>query len=349
MGSALRAPGVVVGADLHLDRGFESVGSIDLFGAEVKGEIWLNGAHLNRGAAHWSLSAPELKVGGGVYCRAGFTAEGGVNLFRASIGSTLEFHGARLTGSDGLALRAPGLTVASNVVLSSGFTSVGGIDLSRAVIGGVLDIDGSRLSGSCVTLANAAITTMRGEPTASPDCWRVNHLAYTSLEPYRPAAQRLVWLRENRDGYHPQPYEQLARYYRDLGHDDQARTVLLAKQRHRRQGLSRIAQAWGYLQDAAVGYGYRPLRALAWLGVLVTVMTGYFWRYPPRATDPATAPRFEPVIYALDNLVPVLGLGQKSAYVATGAGQWIAWTGALAGWVLATTVVTAATRALARS
>jgi uncharacterized protein YktB (UPF0637 family) len=34
--------------------------------------------------------------------------------------------------------------------------------------------------------------------------------------------------------------------------------VLLAKHRNRRRQLNSPARLWGYLQDAAVGYGYRP-------------------------------------------------------------------------------------------
>ena len=96
-----------------------------------------------------------------------------------------------------------------------------------------------------------------------------------------------------------------------------------------------------------MGYGYRPGRASLWLIALVAALSGYFAVSAPRGRHPGT--RFQPVIYSLDLLVPVLGLGHQSAYVPTGAGEWAAWTGTLAGWVLATTIVAAVTRAIARS
>jgi hypothetical protein len=173
-------------------------------------------------------------------------------------------------------------------------------------------------------------------------------LTYEALDPYRPAKAALPWVGSRERPYHPQPYEQLATYYRSLGHDEQARTVQLAKQRHRRRGLRLPARAWGHVQDAALGYGYRPGRALLWLAALVTAMSSYFAEYPPHPVSTAT-PHFQPVIYALDILIPVLGLGQKNAYVPTGSGQWIAWAGVLAGWVLATTIIAAVTRAISRN
>lgn len=254
---------------------------------------------------------------------------------------------ASLTNPDGLALRGRGISVGADVTLSNGFAADGGIDLADAAIRGALDLGQARLSGVALTLTGAQIGTLRGEPADAPAAWNLNGLTYASLDPYRPAPHALTWLRTSTSSFHPQPYEQLARYYRSLGHDEQARTVQLAKQRHRRQGLRPVVRLWGYLQDTALGYGYRPGRALLWLIALVAALSGYFTAFPPRAVV-TPAPHFQPVIYALDLLVPVLGLGQKSAYVPTGAGQWVAWAGTLVGWILATTILAAITRAITR-
>ena len=303
---------------------------------------------LSGGAARWGLSAPLLKVRGGVYCRGGFGCDGSVNLFGAQIGSTLEFEGATLTNSGDLALRAPRLSVDSDLILSRGFAATGGIDLTGAAIRGALDLEQAHLSDATIALVGAQVGTLRGEPFDAPRAWAMDGLTYESLDPPPAVARALRWLRAGAGSYHPQPYEQLARYYRGLGHDEQARTVHLAKQRHRRRGLRLAARWWGHIQDAVLGYGHRPGRVLLWLIVLVAALSGYFAAFPPRVVA-GSAPRFQPVIYALDLLVPVLGLGQKSAYVPIGAGEWVAWAGTLAGWVLGTTILTAVTRAIARN
>jgi hypothetical protein len=163
-----------------------------------------------------------------------------------------------------------------------------------------------------------------------------------------PASRRLAWLQRAGDSHHPQPYEHLAEHYRQLGQDDDARAVLLARQRLRRRSLRLPARLWGYLEDATVGYGYRPGRALVWLLALTAVVAVVFLITPPRPIQP-NHPGFQPAAYALDLILPILDLGQEKAFVPVGATQWIAWTSALAGWLLATTVIAGITRRLVRS
>ena len=126
-----------------------------------------------------------------------------------------------------------------------------------------------------------------------------------------PARKRLDWLNRSVD-YAPQPYEQLARYYRRLGHDDQARCVLLAKQRQRRRQRPWSARSSGWLQDALAGYGYAPGRALLLLaGEFVTGWLVFSARHPG-PMDSAHHPAFDAALYTLDVLIPVSALGQAS-------------------------------------
>ena len=245
-----------------------------------------------------------------MYCNAGFHAVGCVNLFGATIGSTLEFDGATLSNPEGTALRAPGSVVRADITCTGGFRAAGAIDLSGARIGGELRLAAATFASTEADLRKADIRVLSGELSSWPGQLRLNELTYTALEPYLPADQRLSWLHRDPGGYQPQPYEQLAACYRRLGHDEQARIVLLAKHRHRTKRLRLAAKVWGHVQDAAVGYGYRPARAFAWLALLVTVTAIYFTANPPHAIGTGS-PRFQPVIYAFDTVVPVLDLGSR--------------------------------------
>jgi hypothetical protein len=149
----------------------------------------------------------------------------------------------------------------------------GAIDLSGARIEGSLRLADATFTGSTADLRNAGIRMLSGQPLHWPGEIRLRELTYTAIEPYLAAPQWLGWLQRDPDGYQPRPYEQLAAYYRRVGQDEQARTVLLARQRHHRQRLRLLARAWGHLQDAAIGYGYRPARAFGWL-VLLLMMRG---------------------------------------------------------------------------
>jgi hypothetical protein len=64
--------------------------------------------------------------------------------------------------------------------------------------------------------------------------------------------------------------------------------------------------------------------------------------------DPSAAPHFNPVIYTLDLLLPVVNLGQKYAHNPTGFEQWLSYLLTAAGWLLATTIATSITRIITR-
>jgi len=89
------------------------------------------------------------------------------------------------------------------------------------------------------------------------------------------------------------------------------------------------------------------LRALAWLLTTITTLAVYTDAHPAHPATPS-APSFNPVAYAIDVALPTLDLGQQKALIASGPGQWVNWAVALAGWILATTVVAAVSRTLTR-
>jgi hypothetical protein len=235
------------------------------------------------------------------------------------------------------------------VSFTGGFAASGDIDLAGSRIGGELELADTTFTGTMMDLRGADVGELHAAPTCLPDRFHINGLTYTALQPYLPAAQRLEILRRDEGGYEPQPYEQLAAYYRTLGYDEQARTVLLAKQRHRRRELNPGAKAWGYLQDAGIGYGYRPGRALLWLIALVALTAAYFAAYPPHVIGSSSHVYFQPIIYAFYAVVPVVNIGQPNLYTAGATGQWIIWIAQLAGWTLATTVIAGVTRVLSRN
>jgi len=97
-----------------------------------------------------------------------------------------------------------------------------------------------------------------------------------------------------------------------------------------------------------VGYGYKPWRAAACLAVLLALGSIVYALAPPRPLQPGAAPHFNPVIYTLNLLVPVVDLGQRDAFNPAGLEQWLSYVLIAAGWVLATTIATGAARVLRR-
>jgi hypothetical protein len=164
-----------------------------------------------------------------------------------------------------------------------------------------------------VDLSRTKVALLQDEPTAWPPSLVMEGTVYDNIRPVLPAAERLPWLERDPEGFTPQPYEQLATVYQRHGQDADARTVLVAKQRSMRSTLALPARPWSLLQDATVGYGYRPLRAVWLLTCLLVIGSLLFRTWPPAPVGGGPYPRFHPVIYTLDLLLPLVDLGQERA------------------------------------
>jgi hypothetical protein len=197
-----------------------------------------------------------------------------------------------------------------------------------------------------VDLHDARIGVLHDDPAAWPAAVRLEGLRYESLDPALSGDQRLGWLSRDAGGYVPSAYEQLAAMYRRLGRGEQARVIQLAKQRRRRPTLSPAARVWSYLQDWTVGYGYRPGRAAAGLILLWAVGSLAFSLHHPPPTAGADPRTFQPVIYTLGLLMPVIDFQQEDTFTPQGAQSWLAFVLIAAGWILTTTVAAAILRGL---
>ncbi|MGP3980105.1 hypothetical protein [Streptomyces sp. KR80] len=199
----------------------------------------------------------------------------------------------------------------------------GRVDLSNAVVG--------RLVDSAQSWPSIGGLELRG-------------FTYETLIPvdHFPLTRRLEWLYAATPEYSPEPYDRLAASLRAAGEYSDANTVLLAKLRRGRRDLPLTLKVWEHIQDIALGYGYLPARALLWLSALCVSGSVWFANHPPPPLKPDEAPHWEPLIYTLDLLLPVLDLGQEAAWRTSGASQWIALALVILGWLLATIVTAGA-------
>jgi len=100
-----------------------------------------------------------------------------------------------------------------------------------------------------------------------------------------------------------------------------------------------------------VGYGYRTWLAGAWIAALAFVGSFVFAAaYPAHMHQSATVvPKFNPLVYTLDVLLPIVDLDQQKAWIAQGGAQIWSWVLICAGWLLTTAVVAGLTSALTRT
>ncbi|MER5618789.1 hypothetical protein [Streptomyces sp. NPDC002215] len=99
-----------------------------------------------------------------------------------------------------------------------------------------------------------------------------------------------------------------------------------------------------------VGYGYRPCLASVWLLALTLLGTLSFSAHTPTPVQRGEGAAFQPLVYTLDLLIPIGGLGQRTAwYWSNDSLQWLAYLLIAFGWVLTTAVIAGATRTLQKS
>ncbi|MDQ0790439.1 membrane-associated oxidoreductase [Streptomyces sp. B3I8] len=345
---------------------------VRLGGARIAGALFLDGAHLTSSdTSEPVLQLNQVTIGDALWA-PGLRVEGETRLESATVTGSVMLRDARFENPGATALQARTLTLDADLQAGC-LVARGMLDLRGARIPGQLNLSYARLShpeGMALRVSSAVLGELwLREPEgiegalnlrrarvdalhAAPEVWpgelNLDGLTYTALTPHAPAARRLAVLERDSDGYVPYAYEQLAAAYRRVGDERAARTVQLAKLRRHRGTLPWYRRLWGQVQDATVGYGFRPLRAAGWLLSLLAVGAVVFGLHPPAALKPDEAPPFNPVFYTLDLMLPVISFGQEAAFAPAGPYQALSYGLTLTGWILATTVLTGVTRAVSR-
>ncbi|MEY9964889.1 hypothetical protein ABIA33_002931 [Streptacidiphilus sp. MAP12-16] len=376
-GKALNAGGMRVGRSLLAKRLVAS-GEVRLPGAHIGSALLFDGATLTCEGAD-AFNGGALTVASSAYFRLDepkgdvpFSAHGTVRLVGARIGGGLHFTGAQLERIEPVAgaanegeapeeqpvIAASGLVVEGSLYLVKGFSTEGEIRLTGARITGHLDIREMSSPKALLTLyAATALGGIRDSLDSWPGRLNLDGFTYGAFDAYFSPRERLQLLDRmvRRDdavtvgAYRAQPYEQLAAYYRSLGNDGDARTVLLAKQRAQRARLPFWQRLPGHLLDLLVGYGYRPLRAIGWAVGLMVAGSVYFSEVTPQHVSTEDHSLFNPVLFAADHLVPIIRFGQPEVWQYHGLAAVVTVVLTVLGWTLGIAIAAAASRTLTRS
>lgn len=245
------------------------------------------------------------------------------------------------------------------------------------------------------------------DSATAPTDMILNGLSYVHFggQSLKDVETRLLWLsRQNPEAYGqdfwPQPYGQLASVLTNMGHETDARRVLIEKERLQARTARKLARQdrrWARLLQIwisdqflrrVIGYGYRPQRSLL-LGFVIIAATALFFQSAWQAGDmaPGAAPilvsaewqnalrespehtarawsemrgaardyeTFNAIAYAVDLFVPLIDLGQQSAWSPSTErgplgqiGWWLRWVVEIVGWII-TALAAAAVTGLVR-
>ncbi len=250
-----------------------------LRGAVIKGSICLSGARLSGDVDAFNLritsdDKPAIDAGA-------IETRGSVVLRSAHIEGTLRLVSARISSD----------LILKNAILSN--PGQAALQLNNGVILGVLMLNGRAKVSGVLDLTGATIGTIHDTIAAWPEAGDLllNRCLYQAIaEGPVDARTRLSWLALQTperwgEDFWPQPYEHLAKVFRDLGHDEHARSVLIAKERLQRRARRRRApnRIWRIVLGITDGvlavtllYGRQPLLVFAWLFFFWLMGVGVF-------------------------------------------------------------------------
>lgn len=342
----LFADGVRVRGAVYLRHGFRTKGEVRFMGAVIGGNLDFEDAQLTNRTGP-ALSADSATIQGNVFLRNGFKAEGEVRLLGTTIGGYLDCTRADLSNPGGTAINAQSSKIEGHAFLRFGYRSEGKIDFLGATIRGGLVICGVvEPEKTILDLRLAKAGTFWDDDTSWP---KDGHLfldgfVYERLDEDSPldAERRKNWLsRQPQSKFLPQPYEQLASVLREMGHDRDARFVMMQKNREQSRFTRRFRQGWWWYNafGRAIGYGYAPWRAFAMSVVMILLGTflfgygsccgliaptkesayeknssGHFVLVNEKRKVANDYPVFNAFVYSLESFTPLLKLDQSGSW-----------------------------------
>ncbi|GAA1297220.1 hypothetical protein [Pseudonocardia xinjiangensis] len=348
-GYALLADRLRIGGEFYLRR-LQCKGTVRLQNAEIGATLDCTGAHLEQprlrpnGDARPSLDLRAATVGKDVVCSEGFVAAGGVRLRRMEARKSVQFVDVTL-GTSESPEPSDSQEAAEPDRVRYALNAYG-------LVTGELVVRPARPPGASVRLAQAQVGTFED----CPELWRavggidLDGFDYQKLNDTHviDIRKRLSWLKQVIPDYAPGPYDQMAAAYRRAGDEAASERVLMEMQSRHYAEAGVAGRIWGVLQRWTVGFGYQPWLAVCWLALFAVLGGAWFATHVPPPVDNGQNPVFNPWIFAIDTLLPIVNLGQDGYWRLDGASQWIASLLIALGWILATTAAAGAARMLKR-
>ena len=295
----VNANGLKCEGGVFLTDGFTAKGKVNFGSAQIGSNLECTKGTFENPDGD-ALSCNRAKIEGSVFLKDGFTAKGKVNFGSAQIGSALVCTKGTFENPDGDALNCNSAEIKGSVFLKDGFTAKGQADFVGSHIGSSLICANAKIDG-VFDLDSAKAKDLRdGE-----DFWSYEGLESVSIDGFVyghihndfQAEKRKKWLAKMPE-FEPQPYKQLAKVLRDMGHTKDANEIMIEyhnKMRNRnfkdafKSFRWKLFFAYPFVLLFAVvswvskffygfisGYGYKPMRTFAVI-VVIWLGCGYFY------------------------------------------------------------------------
>jgi hypothetical protein len=277
-GDALNCDGIEIDGNIYFDRDFHATGSVRLVGAQIGGDLVCSAGRFD-GAGTDALICDRVRVGGTLFLNNGFRATGTVRFLGASIKGNAALTGGSFGSSSNRMLLFDGADVAGSLF----FRSITKTEDSE---------------WSLISLAGCHASDLVDDETS----WYrlpvliLDGFRYDRLSGDTPgnAESRIRWLDRQwpthlTQDFRPQPWQQLAGVFQEMGHEEDAKQVRIEMRKRWRQSRWKFRKrwwerAWWWIltrPDASigftVGYGYRPMRAVWGLVLIWLIGSFVYW------------------------------------------------------------------------
>jgi hypothetical protein len=322
-GDALSLDGATIKGDLSCDKDFVCRGEVTLLRAHIEGSAAFSGAKLM--GKKDALTLDKVTIGGNLLLNGKLKCDGSIRLPNCHIKGDLNFMGAEVHA-----------VLCYNMELSGDLmwhgiqkTPETDLDLRRARVKTLRDDEASWPADGKMNLDNFVYDDLilHNNPTQE----EVDQGTFTQPLPLE-VDRRIAWLKLQPDEsrLHPQPWVQLSRFLESTNNKSDAKHALYEFRRLQaceRWWLMRramIAFAWLEEAPARIVRFIIPTLLLGWLifagaspdlsGAMITTARDKDGQ-PLAGIALARYPRFQPLIYTLENAVPLVRLGIDDKWV----------------------------------
>jgi hypothetical protein len=316
-GDALSLDGATIEGNLFFENGFECRGEVRMLGAQIDGSVSFSGAKLM--GKKDALTLDKVHIGRNLLLNRKLQCTGTIRLPNCRIEGDLNFMGAEVC-----AVRCYNMNLSGDLMWHGvKKTLMTHLDLRRAQLKTLHDDEGSWPRDGELKLDNLVYDNLTLHDTPSEEQLdQGTRAAELLLE----VDQRIAWLKLQpaASRLQPQPWLQLSRYLASTNDKTGAKRVLYkfrwlqAQESWWLKRRARIAFAW--LEQAPVRIMY-PILVTLLLGTLIFVGASpdISGAMIPTARDKdgqpvagmalARYPPFQPLIYTVENAVPLVKLG----------------------------------------
>jgi hypothetical protein len=305
-----------------------------------------------------ALSCDGVRVIGNVFLRGGFEADGEVRFSGAEIGGDLACNGGHFRNAWAAKWSYPQEKPLADYALNLSSVRIAGVlwlgpataDYRQVEIQGSVNLQGAFAGQFADDPESWPKATVETESGALPCHIHLDGFTYGR---FRGAAKtdwgtRAAWLKRQRplhlgEQFRPQPFEQLAKVLREMGHEADARQIQMLKhsylQKRKKFWKQTVAWTLGWLWGIFCGYGYRAERLA---GTLIALWLAFGALYQFGAAHGGFAPKdarlwastefqechanwtecgkiaanlgFSPLLYSADVMLPAIDFGQRAAW-----------------------------------